>query len=222
MRTSAIWRLLFRMRLTASADLFRAAAWMPATFSTALPAMATTTRPTNASDQPSWAIAGRSAPTNHSDTNAAATAAVPSSPSDIHSGHCLCHRLGGILGRSGATLRVAAERRGQAGDEDDEEHDRDDDAELAGVTEVRRTSGRREGRDGERCDAQDEEDGGVPHRFGVEALPAVAQAADEEGQAQYQERVGQDRTDEGRLHDDDQALAQGEEADEQLRQVAER
>ena len=47
---------------------------MPTTFSTALPAIATTTRPANASEMPSESIVGSSASTNQSETNAASSA----------------------------------------------------------------------------------------------------------------------------------------------------
>ena len=50
----------------------------------------------------------------------------------------------------------------------------------------------------------------------------MAQPANHEGEAQHEERVGEDRADERRLDHHDEALAQGEEADEELRQVAER
>ena len=53
-----------------------AASTTPTACSTALPAIATITRPANCAEIPSWSIVGRSASTNHSDTNAA-----PSPPS---------------------------------------------------------------------------------------------------------------------------------------------
>ena len=42
---TATWRLLFRMRLMARSRSFRTAIWIPTTFSTALPAIVTITRP---------------------------------------------------------------------------------------------------------------------------------------------------------------------------------
>src|SRR5262245_31950429 len=72
-RTSAIWIGLLSTIEKAYSDLPDAASWTPTTFSTALPAMATITRPANASEIPSWSIDGSSAETNQSDTNAAAT-----------------------------------------------------------------------------------------------------------------------------------------------------
>src|ERR1700741_2931886 len=59
---------------------------MPTTFSTAFPAIATTTSPLNASEIPSVFIAGVSASTNQSDTNAAPTLAPTSTATAIHSG----------------------------------------------------------------------------------------------------------------------------------------
>src|SRR5437660_465975 len=59
---------------------------MPATFSTALPAIATTTIPANACDTCNASIAGSSAATNHSDTSAAPTDATTSTVTAIESG----------------------------------------------------------------------------------------------------------------------------------------
>ncbi|MCU1673366.1 MAG: hypothetical protein JWN77_1479 [Frankiales bacterium] len=66
--------------------LFFAASWMPTTFSTALDAMATMTRPANASEMCSVSIAGVSATTNQSETNAAPTPATASMPMASPSG----------------------------------------------------------------------------------------------------------------------------------------
>src|SRR5579875_932554 len=71
----------------AYSERFLAASWMPTTFSTALPAIAMITRPANASEMCRLRIAGSSACTNHSDTNAAATADANSSVSASGSGH---------------------------------------------------------------------------------------------------------------------------------------
>src|SRR5690606_1396232 len=62
----------------AASERFFMASWMPTTFSTALPAIATITSPANASEMRSACIAGSSACTNHSDTKAAATAEAAS------------------------------------------------------------------------------------------------------------------------------------------------
>ena len=53
---------------------------MPATFSTALPASATTTSPAKASETPSWSIVGRSAAMNQSETKAEPTPAGRQQP----------------------------------------------------------------------------------------------------------------------------------------------
>src|SRR5665647_930128 len=61
---------------------------MPTTFSTALPAIATITRPANVGEMCTASMAGVSAATNHSDTNAALTPAAASSPMASARGHC--------------------------------------------------------------------------------------------------------------------------------------
>ena len=55
----------------------------------------------------------------------------------------------------------------------------------------------------------------------VEALRAVLEPADEEGDAEHEHAVREDRADERRLDDVDEPLVQSEERDEELRQVAE-
>ena len=64
----------------AYSDSFLAANCTPTTFSTALPAMATITRPANACEMCSESIAGSNAATNQSDTNAADPPAMASMP----------------------------------------------------------------------------------------------------------------------------------------------
>src|SRR5215831_10693019 len=89
MTTSAISSELLRTMLIAYCGRFLAARRIPATFSTALPAIATTTIPANASEMCSARIAGSSASTNQSETTAAPTDAHVSvaTASDIdHSG----------------------------------------------------------------------------------------------------------------------------------------
>jgi hypothetical protein len=53
-------------------------------------------------------------------------------------------------------------------------------------------------------------------------MRARAEPSDEEREAQHQHAVGEDRADERRLDDADQARVQCEQRDEQLRQVSER
>src|SRR3954464_5022213 len=60
---------------------------MPTTFSIALPAMATMTRPANAWEIPRASMAGSRATTNQSDTSAAARLAAPSRVRANHNGH---------------------------------------------------------------------------------------------------------------------------------------
>ena len=64
-----------------------AASWMPTTFSIALPAMATTTRPAKASEMCSADMAGSRATTNQSETKAASAAARASRPTASQTGH---------------------------------------------------------------------------------------------------------------------------------------
>src|SRR4051794_33861359 len=59
---------------------------MPTTFSIALPAIATMTRPAKVWEMPSVVMAGSSACTNQSDTNAAATLETASRVTASHSG----------------------------------------------------------------------------------------------------------------------------------------
>src|SRR3954469_10902314 len=68
-RTSAICSGELMTTANAYSDRFLAASWTPTTFSIALPAMATTTSPANASEIPIELIAGCSASTNQSETN---------------------------------------------------------------------------------------------------------------------------------------------------------
>ena len=69
---------------------------------------------------------------------------------------------------------------------------------------------------------EDEEGRDEARAARAEALHAVPQAACEEGDPEHEDAVGEDRADERRLHDGHEALVQGEERDEELRQVAER
>jgi len=70
-RAIATCTLLFRITDVARSVLFWIASRTPTTFSTALPAMATITRPTNASDIPNDAMVGRNASTKRSEVSAA-------------------------------------------------------------------------------------------------------------------------------------------------------
>ena len=58
--------------------------------------------------------------------------------------------------------------------------------------------------------------------FGVEVHAAVLDAADENREAEHEQRVREDRSDERGLDDLEQSGAQTERADEQLGKIAER
>ena len=76
-------------------------------------------------------------------------------------------------------------------------------------------------RDHEDRDGEHEQHHDVAGVLGREALRAVPQPADDEGQAQHEEHVGEDRADERSLDDADQAGTEGEDPEEQLGEVAE-
>src|SRR4051794_1913850 len=71
----------------AYSDLPAAASWTPTTFSIALPAIATMTKPANACEMSSDSIAGSSASTNQSEPNADSAPAAASSPIASTTGH---------------------------------------------------------------------------------------------------------------------------------------
>ena len=78
------------------------------------------------------------------------------------------------------------------------------------------------GRHGQRRDGQHGQNDDHARGLGGEALRAVAQSPEQEGQPQNEQAVAQDRADQHRLHHGDIALLQGEDAHEQLREVAQR
>ena len=196
----------------AKSGRLRAASWTPTTFSTALPAIATTTSPANASLIPSASVAGLSAVTNQSLTNAAATPAPPSTATVVESGQ-----------RGGAPPR-RPRRRGnrQRHEEEHEQHPGADEAQrplVRGRRRMERVRKRREREDRRREHAQRRDH---PRAQRVESLRPVSDAADEKREAEHEHAVRDDRADERRLHDADQAVAQREQRDEQLGQVPER
>src|SRR5262245_13113525 len=79
-RNAAICDTEFLITEMARSDCRLAASQTPTTFSTALPAMPTITRPVKAFEIPRVSTAESSEPTNQSDTNAAATPPAASSP----------------------------------------------------------------------------------------------------------------------------------------------
>ena len=62
----------------------------------------------------------------------------------------------------------------------------------------------------------------IVRRRGIEHLAPVLQAAQQEREAQYKQAVAEDRADQRGLGQDDETVAQGEDRDEQLGQVAQR
>ena len=113
-------------------------------FSTAFPAMATTTRPTNASDRPRLAIVGLSASTNRSEVRAAPAAPTTRRPSASGSGQAVASD-----GSRSSRLApaAAAERERDRGHEHHEQDDRDDGAQVRrrGRHRARRASWRGSG-----------------------------------------------------------------------------
>ena len=102
----------------ARSDCRLAASQMPTTFSTALPAIPTMTRPVNALEMPIASTAGSSAATNQSETSAAATPPAASSP--IAKRKETCGRAGAGLGGG---MLVRAQVRPQPRAVDDEQAD---------------------------------------------------------------------------------------------------
>ena len=78
---------------------------IPTTFSTALPAIPTITMPVKALEIPSASTAGSSAPTNQSETNAAAIPDTASSTIAAWNGNAPC------FGSTSAASDVLSERR---------------------------------------------------------------------------------------------------------------
>ena len=126
-----------------------------------------------------------------------------------------------MLSGCSARLAAALQPEGDAGQVDDQEDDGAGIAERAGVGCRRRVEAHGQGRDEEGADGQQEQRADHARGLGVEALGPVAEAAGHEGRAQHQEHVAEHRADQGGAHHIGQAVAQGEDADEQLGQVAE-
>ena len=198
----------------AKSGRLRAASCTPTTFSTALPAIATITSPANSWLMCSVWIAGVSAVTNQSDVNAAPT------PRDAEhdrgrqratSGPARAPRRRSLRGTTASSAtKTARSTPAQISDSASECGGRGR-VELmrrarAAPSWPRRARQRRD----------------HPRAVGAEPLHAVADAADEERDPEHEHAVGEDRADERRLHDVDEALVQREERDEELGQVAER
>ena len=128
----------------------------------------------------------------------------------------------GDMSRLDLRVLVPPQRRGQRQGEDDQQHDRDGDRQRLLVMRGRRVRLRREARQHQRGGGQRHQHARRARPADGEPLRAVLQAAHDERQAEHQQQVGQDRADDRRLDDDQVTLAQREERDEQLRQIAER
>ena len=174
--------------------------------------------------------AGVRAATNQSETNAAATLEASSvtitseidqeaggAPTSISPG---C----GALAWGGVDLvpRLPTDRGREGECEDDEEHDGRDVGESALVMPDGDVQVGAQARDHQDRHGQHEQDHDVAGAFGRKGLRAVLEAADDERQAQDEQHIGEDRADERRLDDPDQARTEGEDPEEQFRKVAER
>ena len=178
------------------------------------------TRPANASEMPSWSIVGRSAATNQSDTNAA-----PAPPSGQQRDRDAERRRAARAVAAGARRgRVAAHVRDDPGDVDDEQRDRADrrDARTCGRPgRARRARARRSTMMKPVTSSSVAVSLGSRRRSAWWRPPAPARA-DDDHHAEHEQRVREQRADDRRLRDDGLALAQREDDDEQLGQVAER
>ena len=192
----------------------RAASWTPTTFSTAFPAIATTTRPANSWLMCSVSIAGVSAVTNQSEANAARR---PGGRQD--------HGRRGDRPAGRLVLLPGALRRkpGRVSHEQHEQH--------AGADERERLSVG--GRGSVERDARATGSPWSPPRGTARVAiirardeskrcGAVAEAADEEREPEHEHAVCENRADERRLDDLEEAVVQREQRDEELRQVAQR
>ena len=209
------------MRITenAYADWFFAASWTPTTFSTALPAIATTTSPAKVSLIDSESMAGCRAFTNQSETNAARDAGDREHADRQREGPAwLLVRL-----RLPASRWLAAQREGQRQGEEHQQQHRHDHRERrprassAGVCSQWVNDGI----------AIADTDSSmrttiVRARSEPELLGAVLEPADHEREAEHQQQVGQDRADQSGADDVHEPRLEREDADEQLGQVAQR
>ena len=194
---------------------------MPATFSTALPAIATTTMPAKACEMCSISIAGSSALTNHSDTSAAPSDATTSTVMASHSGQAPC--VDGAFSacrtvRSGSELSEKGRlKKNTMSSSIAHAAPSAFSCSAAGVCNSAASVGIDERRDGEHHQRRDH-----ARRLGVEMQAPVFETTDENRDAQHEQRVREDRSDERRLNDLQQTGAQGERADEHLGKIAER
>ena len=215
---TATWRALLRTTLTASSALPRQASWMPTACSTALPAMATMTRPAKTWLMPRTSIAGSSASTNHSETKAAPSPAPQRTTMAVVSGQASSR----LWASAGMVRSPCGEHRADRDGVDDEEHDGADHGQRLLVLAGGQVELVGEGREDERGDGEHEERGDHPRRLAAEAQGAVAPAAGDEGEAEDEEGVREDRADQRGLDDGDEPGLEREDADEELGEVADR
>ena len=112
-RASATCSDEFTITAIAKSGLLRAASWTPTTFSTAFPAIATTTSPAKVWLMCKISIAGWSALTNQSLTSAAAVAVEPRTTSVVTSdqrGRSCGASPGSVWSRPGSVNRKTASR----------------------------------------------------------------------------------------------------------------
>ena len=196
---TATWRALLRTTLTASSALPRQASWMPTTCSTALPAIATMTRPAKAWLMPRASIAGSSAATNHSETSAAARPAPQRTTMAVVSGQAssrVCASAGMVRSPCVSIARIEMRV-------DDQQHDGADHGQRLLVLAGGQVELVGEGREDERGDGEHQQRGDHPRRLAAEAQGAVPPAAGGEGEAEDEEGVREDRADQRGLDDGD-------------------
>ena len=106
--------------------------------------------------------------------------------------------------------------------EDEEEDERADHRERLLVLARRQVQAVGERRQHHGGDREHQERGDHPRRAALEAQDAVPPAAGDEGEAEDEERVAEDRADQRGLHHGDEPGPEREDADEELGQVADR
>ena len=161
---------------------------------------------------------------NQSETNAAATPATASRVRIAAQRRAACRPCLGALARRRLRRAVGAQVGNDPGQVDDEQAHRADGRDRLDVMAGGVVGGEREPEqhDDEHRDLQQRRR--VPGQALGEAHHPVRRAArpDHDHEAEHEQAVGEDRADDRRLGDHQLALLQGEDHDEQLRQVAER
>src|SRR5207253_2084552 len=119
-----------------------------------------------------------------------------------------------------SSLDTTAQKEDQIRQIREQQHERDDDAELFEACRVR-NEGTEYRRQQQARHGQDHQRGIQSGQPLIELQEPVARAAGEERQAEHQQRVANDAAGDEGLHEDNQALTQRKEGDYQLRRVAE-